>query len=196
MNRVVTNLIQQGLAQHRLGQFGAAEFSYARALSLDPKNPDALHLSGIISHQQGNHHEAIKRIQRAIDLAPQSTFYNSLGESLRALQQSDKAIAAYRCAIDMSPRYAAAHHNLGLALASAGHLNNTNASLRRALHLEPGDAQTLNQLGQISRRLQRPQEARDFFRKALDANPDDVEARANLANLLTATGETETSTWR
>ena len=185
MNDSVTALIQSGLCYHQQGNFAAAEATYEKALSLEPHNPDALHLAGVVSHQRGDHHQAIDRIQRAINVAPRAQYHNSLGEALRALQKNEPAIAAYHIAIKLDPHYAAAHHNLGVTLSARGEYHDARASLMHALELEPTDADTLNQLGEVAQTCAELSQALAYFRAAINANPQHRQARANLANLLT-----------
>ena len=46
--------VQNGLAHHQAGELVLANDAYQEALKLDPNQPDALHLLGMIAHQIGD----------------------------------------------------------------------------------------------------------------------------------------------
>ena len=50
--------IQQALALHQNGRFAEAESIYDSVLAVDPANFDALHLRGVLKHQQGGRRKA------------------------------------------------------------------------------------------------------------------------------------------
>src|ERR1700679_1346064 len=87
VNRAPVNL-HAALDLHRQGRLNEAEAMYRTALSQDPNNPSALHLLGVILHQNKKSAEGVLYIQRAIKLAPQiPAFHNNLGEALRELDR-------------------------------------------------------------------------------------------------------------
>src|SRR5262245_60602412 len=62
------------------GQLTEAEALYRKVLELKPNQPDALHYSGVLAHQQGRSEEAIGLINRSLELAPnQPDWYSNLG---------------------------------------------------------------------------------------------------------------------
>jgi hypothetical protein len=87
--------------------------------------------------------------------------------------------ALFESALAVRPS-ALAHLNLGnLALAER---DKTRAERhwRAAVEIDPFDADALNQLGVLAAQAQKFHEARDLFRRALDAFPEHPAARANL----------------
>ncbi len=46
---------------HRAGRLQQARRMYGEVLRLDPRHPDALHLSGVAAHQSGDSESATKR---------------------------------------------------------------------------------------------------------------------------------------
>jgi tetratricopeptide (TPR) repeat protein len=71
-----------------------------------------------------------------------------------------------------------------VALMRAGRLTDAEALCRRRLARDPGDSQTLNNLGYILDELGRLDEAEAAYRRASDARPDFAEAPYNLGLLL------------
>src|SRR5262249_15568524 len=73
------------LEHHRAGRLSAAGQIYRQILAVQPQQPDALHLLGVIFSQAGNHAAAIEHIGRAIKLKPsEASFHNNLGEAYRS----------------------------------------------------------------------------------------------------------------
>ncbi|WP_407644693.1 tetratricopeptide repeat protein [Defluviicoccus vanus] len=46
-------MLRDGVQFHREGRWQRAEACYQQALRLDPRQPDALHLTGLIAHHRG-----------------------------------------------------------------------------------------------------------------------------------------------
>ena len=67
-----TATIQLALTMHRHGMWPEAERLYETVLAEDPENFDALHLSGVLRHQQGQSAEALHRVAAALRAQPQS----------------------------------------------------------------------------------------------------------------------------
>lgn len=77
--------IEEGLRYHAEGRLDRARHHYQAVLERNPRNCDALHLLGVIAHQEGNQPEAIRLITAAVECSPgQSMFHNNLGEAYRA----------------------------------------------------------------------------------------------------------------
>ena len=45
--------LQQGIKLHQSGQLAEADTHYRKVLTIEPNNPDALHMSGVVALQQG-----------------------------------------------------------------------------------------------------------------------------------------------
>ena len=60
----------EGQAHHMAGRFAEAEAIYRRVLSVEPNNPDALHLLGVIEHRAGNTERVVELIGAAIAANP------------------------------------------------------------------------------------------------------------------------------
>lgn len=93
----------------------------ARLLQRHGKQPDALHLLGIIAAQQGRWQEAERQLRRALKAAPQTAgFHNSLGNVLLEQGRQQQAASAYRRALQCQPGHPQARFGLGRCLLAAG----------------------------------------------------------------------------
>ena len=84
-----------------------------------------------------------------------------------------------------SPR---AHGNLGLALASTGHLDEALAEYRKALDLVPNYAAAYNDIGNVLMRRGRVNEAIPNYEQALKLMPEYESAHNNMGNILLSMG--------
>ncbi|HTH58576.1 MAG TPA: tetratricopeptide repeat protein [Paraburkholderia sp.] len=177
-------------AAHRDGRLDDAERDYRALLAADPVHVDALHMLGVLRHQQGQHAEAADLVRRAVDLRPgDAALHLNLGNALKALGQLDGAIERFRNALTLAPTFALAHYNLGNAYSSLGRHEDAALSFGHAVRLQPGDASAYNNLGNALHALGRHDEAVVAFRTALQLRPDHAGARNNLGMSLNALGD-------
>ncbi|WP_179402659.1 tetratricopeptide repeat protein [Burkholderia guangdongensis] len=182
----------QAYAAHRAGRLGDAEHGYRAALDANPADADALHLFGVLRHQQGRHAEAADLVGRAVALRPDDpAFRLNLGNALKALGRLDEAIDRFRDALTLAPEFPLAHYNLGNAYAVQERHADAVAAFERALRLTPGDASIHNNLGNALNALGRHDDALAAFRRALELRPGHAGAHNNLAMALSAIGRTD-----
>jgi len=178
-------------AAHRDGRLDDAERGYRATLAADPVHVDALHLLGVLRHQQGQHAEAADLVRRAVDLRPDDAALQlNLGNTLKALGELEGAIERFRNALTLAPAFALAHYNLGNAYATIGRHEDAMLSFGHAVRLQPGDASTHNNLGNAFHALGRYPEAVESFRRALKIRPGHAGAHNNLGMSLNALGDT------
>ncbi|WP_116136468.1 tetratricopeptide repeat protein [Trinickia diaoshuihuensis] len=179
-------------AAHRDGRLADAERDYRAAIDADPVHTDALHLLGVLRHQQGRHEEAAELVGRAVALRPDDAGLQlNLGNALKALGKLDGAIERFRNALSLAPDFGLAHYNLGNAYAQAGRHEDAVLAFERSLRLQPNDASIYNNLGNALHALGRTQEAIAAFSQALALRPGHAGAHNNLGMALAALGRTE-----
>ncbi|MGO8753542.1 MAG: tetratricopeptide repeat protein [Thermoguttaceae bacterium] len=167
-------------AHYQAGRTGTAEEVCRQVLQVDPNQPDAWHLLGIIAHQSGQHALAVDCIRRAIAVRPQVAGYRSnLGAAYQALGQLDEAVACYRKALQLKPEFAEAHYNLGNAIRGQGDLDAAEACYRHSLLLKPDYAKAHNNLGNVLLAQGNVGEAIASYRRALAIRPNDTRAHSN-----------------
>ncbi len=177
--------LKLGMQQLQAGQLSRAKGTYEQVLSVDPRNTDALHWLGVVSHQQGDSALAIDFINQAILLAPNMPFYRStLGNVLQAIGQGAAAIESYRIALTLKPDFAEAHNNLGIALYAQGRFNDAIESYQRAIQFLPTYAEAFNNLGASYRALGVEDRALVSFNRAVLINPNYAQALSNFGSAM------------
>lgn len=152
--------------------------------------------------EAGAYEEAIAAGRRAQELDPQNPIVNNtlgiLFSTLAADPRSpahqrrlEWAIQYYQRAIQLSPRDASAHNNLGDALQRAGRLEEAIGQYREAARLGPALAEPHYNLGNLLAGQGKLDEAVEAYRKALQSRPDFAEAHNNLGVALLRQGRAQ-----
>jgi len=181
----IQEALNQAIQHHRAGRLQEAEIIYRQILSAQPNDPDALHLLGVIAHQQKQNQTAIELISKAIAINPGMTLYhNNLGMALKDLGRMDDAIKSFQKAVDLKPDFIGAQFNLGKTLLECGRLDQAIAALNKVIGINPNEWGALNSLGIALRQQRKPEEAAKAFHAAIRIKPDYYEAYNNLGNAL------------
>lgn len=186
--------LRNAIQLHQSGRLQEALPLYREALELDPDNPDALHLCGILAHQIGRHVEALELVDRALARLPGfADAHNTRGNLLRALGRPDDALGAFRQAMALAPGSAMAWSNLGNALRDLGRPEEALRAYREAIARDPGLAETHLNRGIVLRELGEEPETLAAFTSAVALRPDLGAAHAALGSSLRRAGRLEES---
>jgi len=177
--------------QHRLaGRLLEAQAQCRQILEVEPREPNATHLLGLIAHQSGKLEEAIAQLRRAVALAPDVPLYHAnLGEMCRLAGHIEEAVAAGRRAVALKPDYPEALSNLGVALYEQKDFEAAAAQHRRAIALKPGFALAHSSLGNALHASKRFDEAIAAYRRAVALQPNFADAWSNLGTTLHHAGQ-------
>jgi tetratricopeptide (TPR) repeat protein len=177
---------------HQAGELAAAALSYESILDRDATNADAIHLLGVVRHQQGQSRLAAELIRRAVALRPDvPVFRATLGEAFRALGEFELAASCCQQALELGLNDPAVHSNLGLALQALGRHFEAVDAFRAVLKLRPADATAHTNLGAALRATGAKDQALDEFRRAVAIDAKLAAARTNLGQLLLELGRPE-----
>ncbi|MDD9926450.1 MAG: tetratricopeptide repeat protein [Rhodospirillaceae bacterium] len=183
--RRLQDALRFAVEHHNAGRLDQAEDIYREILDIEPENPSALHLLGVIAHQVGESEAAWPLIQQATKVAPNyAEAHADLGLVFNALGRVEEAIASYRQAVSVKPGNAAAHNNLGNALFAIGDFDKAIESYESAIAHHPGYAKAHSSLGLVLHRLARSEEAIAHCREAVDLDPTNPDTLCNLGLAL------------
>jgi tetratricopeptide (TPR) repeat protein len=190
--RAMQDVLTTAIEMHQGGRLPQAAALYQKILAQEKENAVAMHLLGVLHHQQGDHAKAIELIGRAVAIRPNvPAFHANLAEAYRATGQLDRAAGCCRAALGLWPDYPEALCNLGLALQGLGKKTDAVVQFRRALELRPEFATAHNNLGIVLRELGQFDEALEHFRRAVELDPNFAPARTNLGQMLLDRGKAE-----
>jgi Flp pilus assembly protein TadD len=128
-----------------------------RVLDIEPKNPDALHLLGVLAYEAGEQDKAVDLITQAIRVNRKyAPMHGNLALAKLARGDINGAAASARKAFTLSPGYADAHRVLGLVYQKKGRFAEAVQELRRAKALGSSSADIDGHLKLALEQLEQP----------------------------------------
>jgi len=190
-------LLQLGNTLAKFEQWEEAGNTYRHAAELHPNSFEAYQYLGKTLAKQGNVEAAINRYRHAVELSPNTwELHQLLGETL--IQQGemlDEAIACFARAIEIFPN-AKSCQQLGETLAKQGNLEESIASYRLAIQLNPECFASHCQLGVTLGNQGNFDEATVCYRRALEINSESIEVHSYLWTIINQRQNwTEATTW-
>ncbi|MBI2948763.1 MAG: tetratricopeptide repeat protein [Verrucomicrobia bacterium] len=174
-------LLRIALRHHLEGRLAEAERLYQDVLTLNPRQPDALRLLGVLYRQRGQLEAARSYLERAVSEQPATAeAYHDLGLVWSEASQFDKAISAFDQALHLKPMFLDAHYNLGNAYYASGNRSKAAECFSRAVELQPDLVEGHLNLGLIAFESGELVRAIHCYRTALRYRPDYAEALFNL----------------
>jgi len=195
-----------GLGRAALAEGNAEEAvtQFRRTLALQPA-ADRIHYSlGMAYRKLGKNEEAREQLARAGKIGVRAT--DPLFDELQNLVKSERihlvqgktafnarhyadAEKEFRLALAANPESNGALLNLGTTLAVQGHAKEAVEAYRKVLERDPENQTVHYNLGNLYTRLNQPDLAATFLTRAVSLNPDDLQARMELADLLRDRGD-------
>jgi tetratricopeptide (TPR) repeat protein len=185
-------LLDQGLKHHQAGRLQEAASVYQQILQANPLNANALHLLGLVQHQQGLHEAGIENIRRAIDVQPRvEIMWENLIEIFLTLGRNRDAADAAKRLLQLNPNNGKGYFNLGRAFWGLGNLESSVTNFRRVLQLNPNSMDAYINLANVLRKLGKLDEAAHGLRHALSLSQGSAQAHFNLGLVLHDQGKIE-----
>ena len=186
LNARIEALLAEGINHQHGERFAEAERSYRAALQLDPANPQALGLLGMLAGMFGHFQPAIDLFLKALERDPQNAdLYHNLGETYRHLGEIGKAIPAFNRALELRPDHLASHRSGADAAIEAA--DKATAPVHAA-ELRRMATKFLLKLA-VQLRSKNLSGAEDALREAIRVSPEDAEAVHLLASFLQEQGQ-------
>jgi tetratricopeptide (TPR) repeat protein len=110
-------------------------------------------------------------------------YFAPLANEYRKAGDPEQAIAICRAHLAQQPGHMSGHVVYGQALYDAKRIEEARVVFEKALSLDPDNAIVLRQLGDIARQKGETTEAKHWYSRALDADPQDTEVAAYIAEL-------------
>src|SRR5262245_33560821 len=181
-----------GVLAHRSGRNDVAAELIARAVVLNPDNPEFHYNLGVAQQVAGRFDQAAASYRLALRLQPdRAEAHNNLGYALLLLGRLDDAVACFEQALSLRPDFPEALGNRGEALLRLGQLPGAADSLRQALRLRPDFPEAHNHLGVVLREQGQLDEAEACFHQVLCLRPNFAGAHNNLGRVCEDHGRLE-----
>jgi predicted O-linked N-acetylglucosamine transferase (SPINDLY family) len=140
---------------------------------------------GIALEERGQHEEALRRYEAAIQLEPElARAHFNRGNLLLDKGEAAGALDAYRQAVKYKPDSAAAHYNMGNAHLRLGNTHEAIAACRKAIRLKPDFADAHISLGMALEKLGEHLDAIVSYRRSVELKPDSVELHHTLGRIM------------
>ena len=179
-----------------LGETEKARADFAKGVEFDPKHrTDPNHKEGYrirakVTMNAGNYEQAIADYSRVIDIGGDPPGQSAAVLALRGwnrlqVGQNKAALADGDAAIALAPKFSGGHSVRGRALRYMGRVDEARSAFDESLRLDPNDVDALLGTASILSADPRTQSsAISYFEKVLNQNPNQTEARNNLAWIL------------
>jgi len=130
--------LQQAMQAHGAGRLDDAGALYQAVLAANPDHADALHLSGVLQAQRGQHEQAAELISRAIAQNPaEAMFHNNLGNVHMERGLYAGAEACYQRALELDADRLDALNNLGVLWSTGSRPDDAEKALRHVMQQAP-----------------------------------------------------------
>ncbi|MBI4875222.1 MAG: sulfatase-like hydrolase/transferase [Acidobacteria bacterium] len=160
-----------------------------QALAEDPANPTLYYHLGQEYASAKRHGEAMRLCQEGIRNGVRTGWiYSRLGYLYLREGNRDEAIAAYERAAQLNPSDSESLDDLGMAYLETGRIQDAERVFQWSLASDDRYAPTHNGLGLVCVRKQDPSAARAHFEKAVQLDPDLMEAQLNLGRICKMIG--------
>ncbi len=172
--------VAAGMMAESQGDPNRAASQYREALKLEPANHEALYRLAEVLTKQKQFPDAIATWQRYLQATNNSPDgYCDLAICYELSGQLDKSVATFHAGIAANPTDTTCRVQYGLMLARQGHFEEANAQLTPLL--KPADISY--HFGFICQTQGKLDQAKAYYIKALQQDPNMAEAKAQLAVL-------------
>lgn len=172
-----------GLAEERVGKQTEAFADYSRAIELDSTNATAHEGRGRLLEAQGEMAKAIEEYSAAYRSQPSREAAIKLADLHKRAGQLQAAIQLYRRLLLEKPDDLASRMEMASLMAENGQADEADKEIARVVAAKPTDAKLLVRAGDFYFK-ENPAVAVDYYRKALEANPNDNGARVQMGASL------------
>ena len=133
----ISNLINIGFSYHQNGNLDEAESTYKEALEYDNKNAEIFNLLGVLKLQKNDVISAINWIEKAIEIMPDSYFYETLIQAYVRAGLYKQIVARENEILEKFPENFSLLFNIALANTKTKNIKTAIKFYNRALKINP-----------------------------------------------------------
>lgn len=182
-------LLDQAIVKHQAGDTATAKSLYTDLLGTKQR-AHALHLLGVIFHQEGNNAKAIELIEDALKVDPGLiTGRFNLANIHLGVGNKEKAFQLFHQCAQLKPDYPEAHYQCGLLLGEHGKYSEAIGFFNAVISLNPSHPASYLQKGICETHLGREKEAIATLRKACELDQTNADCFFGLGNAYSRAGD-------
>ncbi len=183
--RVIDQGKERGIDATKLDVLKAQTVSLSEREGVD-RSPSQAQLDNLLEHYQNKSFNDAENLARSLtqEFPTHQFSWKVLGAIFAQTNRILEAVDANQKAIELSPRDAEAHNNLGNTLQELGRLDEAEASANKAISLKSDFAEAHNSLGVILQKRRKYEEAIAAYNEALKLKPDYLDVYWNLGDSL------------
>jgi tetratricopeptide (TPR) repeat protein/ADP-heptose:LPS heptosyltransferase len=180
MNSNISLLLEQSIQSFKIANFKKTKLILLKVLELQSNNFDAIHLLGVLSGIEDNHHKAFNYFKVATKIKPKNHLAHfNLAKALSKLGNDTEAIEHYSTSIKLKSDYAEAWNNKGVSHSNLKQYEESLSYYDQAIKLKPDYAEAWNNKGVSLKNLKRYEESLSYYDQAIKLKSDYVGARNN-----------------
>jgi len=175
-----------GFIFNLVGKYDDAIFEYDEAINIDGKFMNAFYNRGISYENQKNHKKAIQDYTQAIDIESKAIFIFGRAKSFEGLKKYTEAILDYSKIIALEPNIndkSLAYCRRAKVKELIGDIDNGMLDMETAVKLDPKISEPYEDYAFLLKKFNRNQEARIFFKKAIELDPENNQLLTNFSHL-------------
>jgi len=177
MDSNISSLLEQSIQSFKIANFKKTKLLLLKVLELQSNNFDAIHLLGVLSGIEDNHHKAFNYFKVAIKIKPKNHFaHYNLAKALSKLGNDTEAIEHYSISIKLKSDYAKAWNNKGVSLSKLKQYEEALFNYDQAIKLKSDYAEAWNNKGVSLSKLKKYEEALFNYDQAIKLKSDYAEA--------------------
>ncbi|MDE0723359.1 MAG: sulfotransferase [Alphaproteobacteria bacterium] len=181
--------LQQAVQFHQQGRWQQAMSLYKDVLKTQPKNPDALHLLGLLEAQHESFDKGTARMKKAFKLAPNnSQILNNLANLYSSQERHKEALDLYDKALLLDPMNLGAQENKGYASYNISEFEDAVECLSGLVPISK-NPKMFAYLGAAHRELKQEDEALAAFDKGLSLGVPQVDLYIESSRLFEKMGQ-------
>lgn len=157
--------------------------SFKKQLNTTPEHIETLNNLGAAFMKTGEFEKAAEYLRNVMTLDKEHTeALHNLGMTYIKLNQTEHAIRCYTQLLPIDPGYIV-YFNLGTLHLDLDHYTDSLEFFNQALKIKPNDADTYHNMALCYQRQNKNNEAIEYYKKAININPENTVALYTLAGL-------------
>jgi tetratricopeptide (TPR) repeat protein len=183
------NWVMLGRLQKAASHSVEAEKAFQKALDLDASNEDALTGLAMVYSDQGQNDKASVLLRRLADKSPNVRTLTALASVYEQIKDYKGAAEAYRRALELNHDNTELQHAYAQALFESEDFDGALKNFEELLAEDGSDVLATLRISQIYRQKHDFAKAHEYAAKAVELDPNSLEARYNEAWLLESEGK-------